>query len=580
VVKIFFLILILISLLYGLGEDNELLDETYNLPERVVTEEILETLAKFPLDLNKATFEDFSLIPYLTPTDINNIIDYRKTHNGFYSLKELKEVLNLNPQEFSKITRYLTINHPISPSGKFNSIIKLDSLGKNYSYLSSKLLFQNRIADIQLKTHIHVSRKIKAQRLWTITDLAFTLEKENYKLIFGNYELNWDGQLLFAGSNRYLTPSMNFTPHTFSFLTEALNIYSPTTTGIGYIRKFNPIEITGIILSNYYEAQVINGTVKELYFTRTENPSTNIKIRENLLGARASYLIGNRHKLNLNWYYTEFQLPWAPEDSINSFYGRSLSLMSLTYINHHKNYYALCELAHALKYGWGISNQFIADWRVFKINFSLYFQEKNFFSPHSRWRSLIARKDQTSWAANFSYKNQPLQLTFLARTRNLVVEETIPTEIRILIEHTNSKFRNTLGLRKVFENERSKSYGTKLTFGYSLTSSWETIMSFEDLYKTNSQDNGYLFMVGTSYNSRRFRLQLRTYYFNNTSSRITISSYEPIRNNFIFRAPGIRIFIGQLLKPKENFILKTALGANFSSLKINFDFFLAWNLIF
>lgn len=61
-----------------------------------------------PLDLNRASVEDLSLIPGIGESLAREIIAYRQKRKGFRSIEELKEVNGIGEQKFESIKKYVT----------------------------------------------------------------------------------------------------------------------------------------------------------------------------------------------------------------------------------------------------------------------------------------------------------------------------------------------------------------------------------------------------------------------------------------------------------------------------------------
>lgn len=62
-----------------------------------------------PLDLNRVSPEDLSLIPGIGESLSQEIIAYRQKRRGFRSVEELKEVKGIGEAKFQSIKKYLTV---------------------------------------------------------------------------------------------------------------------------------------------------------------------------------------------------------------------------------------------------------------------------------------------------------------------------------------------------------------------------------------------------------------------------------------------------------------------------------------
>jgi competence protein ComEA len=63
-----------------------------------------------PLDLNRASLEDLSLIPGIGDALAKEIIACREKRGPFRSIQELKEVKGLGHKKWEKVYPYVTVN--------------------------------------------------------------------------------------------------------------------------------------------------------------------------------------------------------------------------------------------------------------------------------------------------------------------------------------------------------------------------------------------------------------------------------------------------------------------------------------
>ena len=66
-------------------------------------------LAQFPLEINRATFEQLQLIPGIGPVTAQSIVDLRAQLGGFTHISQLLDVRGVGPSTFERITAYLYI---------------------------------------------------------------------------------------------------------------------------------------------------------------------------------------------------------------------------------------------------------------------------------------------------------------------------------------------------------------------------------------------------------------------------------------------------------------------------------------
>ncbi len=78
--------------------------------------EYLWELMENPLDLNKATLEDFKRIPFVPNHVAQEIIDFRSLHNGFNHITELLSIQGMTEELYEALIPFVTVK-PISKKG-------------------------------------------------------------------------------------------------------------------------------------------------------------------------------------------------------------------------------------------------------------------------------------------------------------------------------------------------------------------------------------------------------------------------------------------------------------------------------
>lgn len=117
-------------------ESNELTDFDNN-----TAFERLYDLSEKPLDINKATLENMSDLIFLTPIQINGIINHRMEYGEFISLEELQTIPELDISTIKTLLNFVTIG-----SAAYNLNFKsLLNSGKSDLYLKYKRVLQEKV---------------------------------------------------------------------------------------------------------------------------------------------------------------------------------------------------------------------------------------------------------------------------------------------------------------------------------------------------------------------------------------------------------------------------------------------------
>ncbi len=63
----------------------------------------------YKVTINSASYEELITLPEIGEIRANKIIDYRKAHNGFSSVDEIKNISGIGEKTYDAIRNYLTI---------------------------------------------------------------------------------------------------------------------------------------------------------------------------------------------------------------------------------------------------------------------------------------------------------------------------------------------------------------------------------------------------------------------------------------------------------------------------------------
>lgn len=92
---------------------ENIIEETIGDAEDTQLNEIIEDLIQNPIDINKATADDLTKIPFIDNEIAINIIKFRTTHGYYYSLSELKNVPGMSEELYNKIVQVITIDRSL-----------------------------------------------------------------------------------------------------------------------------------------------------------------------------------------------------------------------------------------------------------------------------------------------------------------------------------------------------------------------------------------------------------------------------------------------------------------------------------
>jgi hypothetical protein len=563
-----FTLLIMLSC-FLLAQDAELLEDDIALPDQTLLQETIDALRKNPININSANYDDLIKIPYLTPILVNQILQARKDKNQFNSISELLSIPGIDSELLAKIRPLLTLRQPAKITGQFRTRLKLDTLDNINKTEDIQIANRANVIvtqpDYTLRAVINTDKDKKETGLADFFSTSISITTQHSKLVLGNYLLSFGSHLVFASPYSYSSTIKNFSLSPLKSINELSGVYEQKPMfGIAYSQSLSKFTLYGFASSRLLDADIKDNCVKRVYYyTRYTDSLTQARknqLRENLFGTRVSYLISKLCIIGTSFYCAHYDKPFAPTDSLNSFYGNSLYVAGFDLQAQLNNYFLKSELAYSIFNGYGFAAQIIGDWQYFKVHCNIYGQQKNFFSPHSRSKSLSNRKDNLSSSFNVFYNLAGFKMYVLASTKQDFVQESLPARIQYRLERRQDKFHIALTLKSAYKETTLKTYGTRLDLAYQFSKSFTLSSRIEDRYVTNKSGYGRLLQLGARYNFSDFQTESRIYFYNITCADCKIYAYEPIRNSVGFSAQGTRLSASLAYKIRNVLNLNWYLG--------------------
>ncbi len=549
--------IILVLLIFS----QDLLESDIELSKETIVQEVLEELSSNPLDINTAGYDELIKIPYLTPINVYQILQIREIKGSFRSVSELLEIAGFDRDLLDNIEPFIKIEKPkiarplpAKIQGQIQTKINLDSL-KNISQtdeweITTRLKFLMKHLPTEIEVICLTAKDAQEKSLVDYSSSSISITTKNNRVLLGNYTMNFGAQQIFAGPYSYLNPSKDFTLEPYRALNAVKSVYNyPTFFGLGYFQRMNNLGIYAFLSSTYLSAAIKDGYVQRVYYYTKFIDSTTIarrnQLRADLIGLRLNYHQPSL-SLGLTAYHHRYDKPFAPRDSTNSFYGSKLNLLGGDFQSHLGNYFLRSELGYSLNGGLGASGQIIGNWRYLKVKFEVYAQQKNFFSPYSRWKSLTNRKDQIYAKFNIYYNLLGFKMYLSTNTKQDWDFDSLPSRLQFRINRAQDAFQINLVLKRNYKETNLTTYGTQLDFSYQGLKNLQLLMRIEDRYVKNLPRSGRLFSWGAKFSKRYFQIESRVSHFNINSSDCKIYVYESgpqgIGRNYAFNKKGIRIF--------------------------------------
>lgn len=328
--KLLYIITLIFLLNQAWAEDEAQMEKLFSTEEETykITElySQLQYLKKNKLNINHVNYKDLILLPWLSPIQIENIIQLRN-QNKITNKKQLRKA-GIPEDTIEEILPYISFGNP-SPMHFRNRIRAQYKFHSQNGSIFQDTTFYETIKFYQKHTiswknyRIHfISQKDEGEKdFWDFYTGSFSAERVGIfdKIVIGNYRLAFGQGIIFApklglskGGNATHQPIKNFSD--IKSYTSTNEVYSLFGSAINLkIGKFGLIPF----YSNYkLDANIEDGFIKSIYITgfhRTETEKEKKdKIRENIYGAHLSY--GNPRggdRIGITAINTKYSLPFS-----------------------------------------------------------------------------------------------------------------------------------------------------------------------------------------------------------------------------------------------------------------------------
>lgn len=315
----------------------------------------LDDLRRNPLDLNKASTDQLTSVPLVTPLIARRIIDYRKVHSVFSSKRELLKIDGINDQLYDLISPFFIakrmdiassksdkkVNQKKKFSAEFRSFFIQDLLPKrgftNGKYEGPRFRNASRLRTIfnagnyTIRSGI-ATDKDPGEKSYTDFVSGYVNLQSNgliRSITAGDYQLAFGSGLTL--SNSYSSPK---SLESSSGSMRSRNIYPYSSTGeYSFFRgAVINIQLSGINTFAFFSKRSLDASVdtvtnevRSIYadgYHRTQSEvSRKNALSETVYGARAELGLEN-FTIGSMYRYSAYSLPFS-SDTVKKLYGMS-----------------------------------------------------------------------------------------------------------------------------------------------------------------------------------------------------------------------------------------------------------------
>jgi hypothetical protein len=285
--------------------------------------EYLEELKENPLDLNSCSYEEFILIPYVTPDLALRVENYRKNHT-FNEINDLLTIAGFNGPLVKKISPYLTVKKKFERSTKKDLTLKITAGVKypkeeTYRFSPLKVSTKATFTVDRISAGGAVYKDAYEESYMDFYTLFLSLDTEHHKVIIGDYGIDI-GERLILGYPGFTFKSSGAVKGKEKIIRPYLSGFEDySLRGCGVEKRTRYLDIGLFTSYKPLDATVVNDTVKRVLYetgyhrTDTEREKKD-RISERLIGGT---LKGgtNTFTMRTTTLFAEYTKDIVPDDA-------------------------------------------------------------------------------------------------------------------------------------------------------------------------------------------------------------------------------------------------------------------------
>lgn len=342
--------------------DNQLeniIEETIGDAEETQLNEIIEDLIQNPIEINEATINDLTRIPFIDQSLAQNIIKYRTSYGFIYTLTEIKSVEGMTEELFDRIAPFLYVdrtkfaNFSIQneiPEREYQPIIRKTynfNFRQRYyqtfprrngyetgAYYNSPFKLYNRLtADYSKKYYVSFLTEKDAGEKSFYDFVSGSLFIKDFlifkKFVVGDYALEFGQgvamwrQIGFAKGADAVYPIKKKASGIEQYKSTDENQFF---RGIAFSTQLKNFEFTFFYSGNTFDARIdtinniITSTPLDGYHRNTNELARKNSESEKLFGSHISYnFLSNQ--IGFTFYQSKFSKPISPNSYFKNFEG-------------------------------------------------------------------------------------------------------------------------------------------------------------------------------------------------------------------------------------------------------------------
>ncbi len=395
---------------------------------------------------------------------------------------------------------------------------------------------------------------------------GIALTAGRWRISGGDLVFDFGRGLLFSGPQR--RSRFNLVPESFDVLTQSAQ-ENRNLRGVMVDCFLSGMTVTALATYSLRDARLNpDGTIARLNFSGVHDDSSAIADRAQagqlLLGASGRYFDRwGRFEVGSGGQWVRFNRDFAPTDSTDSFYGRSLGGISVYFRFGSVQRSGEIEVVRSFPGGFaGAARIRLRERGVNGVLGGAVYQER-FFAPAGRVYSLARRKSRMELSGRLDYETGPLGIGLTGNTHRDYFTDSIPAKVEIDFRYESRPVRLRLVLDRKYrmETERSRATMVEMETGWRW---WRCWVFLGDEYAEHSQGQGKT--VGINMKVRlgitEWAASGARFFISGDGVRMTVPEFGPMRvgSSYSSGQSGWRLsFIG-VVRVKERFRLGAKMG--------------------
>lgn len=452
--------------------EAEMLEEDISLPPGYTWSEVLAELQANPLDLNSAAAVELLEIPFLSPAQVRSIAALRQRSGRLTGYDQLLTLPGFSSELLDQIRPYTVILPPPETAPRLAVYARsyLESLPPG-SARNFRLAERVTWSSDNLQVGLVSAKDAGEPNAVDFLALGAACTVRQARFFGGSYGIHAGQGLVFSA------------PHSFSVPADAQRIPEPATVslprtfadnsllqGLGWQQQLGPVTTILFASRSRLDATVNpDSTVRTITWDGTHVDSAELAGRhylgEDLAGARAGWQRGG-FGVGFTGWLNRYSHAVNPESGAVGFRGSSLSVVGSDLAWHTEHYLLGIELGHSLGTGWAGAFNLYGDWRAFRTRLNLLYLDRNFYSPHSRSRTLRRTRNTLEGTFRADCRFADWDVGFSGSTERDFLFDSMPARLELALARKADPLNISLRWRQSYKDELSRTGGARLDVGW------------------------------------------------------------------------------------------------------------------